>query len=34
MGKVLDNNFELIWLVVIWGMLIYSLYDVFKILQS
>jgi len=33
MGKVLDNNFELIWLVVIWGMLIYSLYDVFKILQ-
>ena len=34
MEKVLDNNFELIWLVVIWGMLIYSLCDVFKILQS
>ena len=33
MGKVLDNNFELIRLVVVWGILIYSLYDMFKILQ-
>ena len=33
MGKVFDNNFELIRLGVVWGILIYSLYDVFKILQ-